>query len=138
MNHLIAYMLVITMCFALNEAFIKCPDNYIEIRNELGPGRALQYHCRSKDNDLGVKYIQQGDPLKRYHFGEKIGSRTLWRCVFKQGLWMQYSADFVAYRGGNARRCAQERQWVGRVDGVYLSREQGIPPVFRFRWNKTN
>lgn len=105
MKHFIVFMLFIYISIGLNEAFldIQCPDHILDIRNQLGPGKILQSHGRSKDNDLGVKNLVF-NTSDRITFGEHIiPKKTEWRCIIKQGIGMKYYADFEAYKGGKAR-----------------------------------
>ncbi|EFH68754.1 hypothetical protein ARALYDRAFT_888164 [Arabidopsis lyrata subsp. lyrata] len=106
-----------------------CPSNEIRISNELGPGLVLQYHCHSRDNNLGVQNLQFKE-LKQIRFGDKLGRRTRWTCLLKHGLYMRYYQEFIAYRMGNVRRCGAIRHWFARKDGIYLMRNMHPPPTF--------
>ncbi|CAF2116108.1 unnamed protein product [Brassica oleracea] len=35
-----------------------CKTNHVIIRNELGPGRSLEYHCHSNGKDKGVQFLK--------------------------------------------------------------------------------
>ncbi|KFK43223.1 hypothetical protein AALP_AA1G096400 [Arabis alpina] len=130
-------MLVITMYFGLNEAKIYwgCPKNSLVIQNQLGPGRILKYRCSSGDKDIVMGYLEF-NTSKLIRFGESLSSRTLWKCVLEQGLWMSYSRKFIAYRGANLHRCAQVRKWIGKTDGIYFEKNLIKPPALALAWIK--
>ncbi|EOA33974.1 hypothetical protein CARUB_v10021469mg [Capsella rubella] len=140
MNRLILFTFVVTSCFGLNAAFFfdmfPCPSNEVIITNDLGPGLVLQYHCHSRDDNLGVQHLQYND-TKRIKFGDKIGKRTRWTCLLKHGIRMQFYREFIAYRMANVRRCNAMRHWYARKDGIYINRNQRPPPVFIYPWNTT-
>lgn len=62
MKNLVVLMLVIVMYFGSNVAGLNfdqdCPKCMLEIVNELGPGRSLQYHCHSKNDNLNVNVLE--------------------------------------------------------------------------------
>ncbi|CDY65631.1 BnaCnng48030D [Brassica napus] len=66
MNFFIIFMLIIAMILGVSEAIwhkvvaplSKCEKNRVIIRNELGPGRSLEYHCHSNGKDKGVQFLK--------------------------------------------------------------------------------
>ncbi|KAL9310667.1 putative plant self-incompatibility S1 [Arabidopsis thaliana] len=58
MNHLIVFLIVISIYFGLNESWTVvpwgCKDNTLEFRNELAPNSILKVNCTSKDNTISV------------------------------------------------------------------------------------
>ncbi|EOA17871.1 hypothetical protein CARUB_v10006280mg [Capsella rubella] len=141
MNHFMILMFVIGMFFGMNVVafdMFPCPYNEIIIENSLGPGRVLQYHCFSRDDNIAVANLQFKE-TKSIKFGDKITKRTIWKCRLKHGLNMRYSSpEFIAYRMGSVRRCGQTRYYYAKTDGIYLNKNQSRPPpIFKHAWNKT-
>lgn len=134
MNHLVFFLFVTTTYFGFNEA---CKENHVVIQNELGPGRVLEYHCRSKDDDLQVHSLDfKGTPYT-IKFHDEIPNLTRWACIFRQGPRKEYSFDIEVYKAG-ARlipRCGQLRVWVAKLDGIYFSNKYNIPPWRVLSWN---
>lgn len=139
MKNLVVLMLVIVMYFGSNAAGLNldqdCPKCMLEIVNELRPGRSLQYHCHSKNDNLNVNVLEF-KANKKIIFREHYFKKTIWRCVLKQGLWMRYSHDILAYRGSMPSKCGQVYSWRARLDGIYLEKNSRGLPTFKFPWIK--
>ncbi|KAF8089622.1 hypothetical protein N665_0501s0034 [Sinapis alba] len=145
MNSYIIFMLIIAMFFGVNEAFAShkrglwflCKKNRIIIRNELGPGRNLEYHCHFNGKDEGVQLLKFNEE-RIFKFSDPlIGKKKKMNCVLRQGLWMRYSSrDFEAYHTSKERHCGQVREWTGRLDGIYFRRQRIKTPGFVFPWIK--
>lgn len=141
MNSIVIFILVIAMYFRLNETaridtrvYRGCPTNIIEIQNQLGPARALEYFCYSQYDELyGFIEFNTTKPIK---FGDSVIERTWWMCELKQGLWMNYSQKFEAYRGASDRQCDQVRKWIAKVDGIYFERNRIKPSARALQWIK--
>lgn len=65
----------------------------VVINNDLGGGLALQYHCKSGDNDLGVRSLAPGGSWS-FQFNPDIFGRTLYFCSFS---WPNESHYFDIY-----------------------------------------
>ncbi|CAH8391659.1 unnamed protein product [Eruca vesicaria subsp. sativa] len=144
MNILIIFMLIIAMLLGVSEAVFKCPKNQLIIRNELGPARSLQYHCRYFRNNEGAKFLKfKEQRIFEFAGGNSAapGSRIIERikviCVLRQGLWMENSSrDFEAYIGTDEHPCGQVHEWIARSDGVYSQRNRIKPAKLTFPWIK--
>ncbi|CAH8392803.1 unnamed protein product [Eruca vesicaria subsp. sativa] len=134
MKYLVLFILVTTY-FRLHEA---CENNRIELHNELGPGRILELHCHSLEDDLGVKNLNFNAPPFVIGFHDNVITRTAWYCMFRQGANKEYFYKIEAYRAGYnfIPRCGQLRVWTAKLDGIYFSKILGTPPVLALRWNK--
>ncbi|ESQ31673.1 hypothetical protein EUTSA_v10005414mg [Eutrema salsugineum] len=135
MNHLILFLVIIATCFEPNEA---CKKNNVEIHNELGPGRILELHCYSKDDDLGIQKLSFNAPPYIIRFHDEVINLTKWNCILRQGAKMEYSFDVEVYKAG-ARvipRCGQLRVWSARIDGIYFKRKYSDPLKRVLSWNK--
>ncbi|CAH8392808.1 unnamed protein product [Eruca vesicaria subsp. sativa] len=137
MKHLILFILVTTY-FRLHEA---CENNRVELHNELGPGRTLEFHCSSVHDlrdDLGVKNLNFNAPPFVIEFHDNVVYRTIWNCLLRQGVNKEYFYNIEAYKAPKnfIPRCGQLRVWTAKLDGIYFSKNVGIPPVLALRWNK--
>ncbi|ESQ31671.1 hypothetical protein EUTSA_v10005113mg [Eutrema salsugineum] len=135
MIHLILFILVAGSYFELNEA---CKENHVVIHNELGPGKILQLHCRSKDDDLGIQTFNYKAAPSIIRFHDEVINLTEWNCIFRHGPKMEYSVDIEVYKAGPrvVPRCGQLRVWTARTDGIYFKRKLQDPLRFEVRWNK--
>ena len=134
MKHLILFILVTTY-FRLHEA---CEKNRVLLHNELGPGRILEFHCYSVNNDLGVKNLNFNATPYVIEFHDDVILITTWDCLLRQGANMEYSYKVEVYRAGHRiiPKCGQIRVWTAKLDGIYFSRDLDTPPVLALRWNK--
>jgi len=67
------------------------------VKNDLGGGKDLVFHCMSADNDLGVKDLHSNETFE-WRFGVNFLKRTLFHCTF---AWTGASHKFEIY---NAKR----------------------------------
>ena len=113
-------MLVIAIYLGVNEA---C-ETYIKIKNNLGPGKILRYHCRSINKDLGVQHLNFGAtrtiPLKN----QGVNAKT-WKCLLKHGFNMRYYRDIDAYSGNPYMRCRVPRIWTAEDRRIYFLDMEG-------------
>lgn len=124
MNSLVFFMLASAIYFNVNEA---CKPNEIIIWNDIGPGRTLQYHCRWKKKDLGVKYLNYGatTTIKLKDEGMEI---TTWHCLLKHGLYMRFYRDIIAYSQNTVEpHCGQHREWIARKSGIHFRKDPAFP-----------
>ncbi|XP_010466977.1 PREDICTED: uncharacterized protein LOC104747102 [Camelina sativa] len=136
MNHLIAFALVITMHFSLNEA---CKPNFVEIHNQLAPGRVLKHHCRGSINeqDKGVKYLKFNETFViEFSDVSSRRERTVWTCLLSQGDKMEFFFDVQVYRAASIERCGQYRSWTAKSDGIWTRRDRTKPSGHVLNWKK--
>ncbi|KAL9281426.1 putative plant self-incompatibility S1 [Arabidopsis thaliana] len=135
MNHSVFVILITITYFGLNQA---CKKNIVEILNQLAPGQILKYHCRSEDDNLGVKQLNFNATPFVIRFHDEIPNLTRWNCIFRQGPNNSYSYDIEVYKAGPRLipRCGQLRVWAARIDGIYFARKYNTPLVRVLSWNK--
>ncbi|CAH8277217.1 unnamed protein product [Arabidopsis lyrata] len=128
-------MLVTITCSGINQA---CVENHIVILNLLAPGRILEYHCRSNDDDLGVRRLDFNATPFIIKFHDEIPHLTKWNCIFRQGPNMEYSFDVEVYKAGPRLipRCGQLRVWAAKINGIYFARKYNTPLVRVLFWNE--
>ncbi|KAL0737446.1 hypothetical protein Bca4012_013656 [Brassica carinata] len=134
MNYFI-FMLVIAMCFGLNEGGPECPLNTLEIQNQLNPDSILKVNC-SSNTDLV-------EPLHEVKFNDKYRipvreagqvRRIVWRCLLRHGKKVEnFLTIWRAYRGASSYRCGEKRSWIARVDGIYLEKNNK-PKGLQHHW----
>ncbi|KAF3495421.1 hypothetical protein DY000_02027162 [Brassica cretica] len=112
-----------------------CKTNHVIIRNELGPGRSLEYHCHSNGKDKGVQFLKFNEERNFEFLDPLFGKKNKMNCVLRQGLRMQNSSrDFEAYHTSKKNLCGQTREWIARTDGTYFQRNRIKPAAFVFPW----
>lgn len=110
MNNLKKIMLVIALCFLLNEGIVclangnpqrvQCPDNTLELRNKLVSGSILKISCSSNQKKVTnatsdqnkeykkvkpfIQYVKFNNAYK-VNFPERSDKRNVWNCQFWQG-----------------------------------------------------
>lgn len=95
--------------------------NTVRVINDLGKGSSLSIHCYSKDDDLGLHVLANGQ-FTEWSFKNNIGLTTLFWCNIKysyRGYIVIKSFDaFKAKK--ELYRCSQ-RCWRSiRTDGIYF------------------
>ncbi|KAG2240024.1 hypothetical protein Bca4012_067659 [Brassica carinata] len=65
-----------------------------------GPGRLLEYHCYSNNDDLGIKKTWPSMLLHVIAFHHEIPNLTTWNCLLRQGPNMRFVYDVQMYKAG--------------------------------------
>ncbi|XP_020876752.1 S-protein homolog 15-like [Arabidopsis lyrata subsp. lyrata] len=127
MSRLIFFMLVSAIYFVVNEA---CKENEIVIKNNLGYSRILQYHCRSGNQNLGVQHLN-ANSTKIIKFKDDGTKRSIWKCLFRQGINMKFYSEAEAYLPilnyptiPKYIQCGQLRVYIARLDALYLRMDE--------------
>lgn len=97
----------------------------------------LETHCRSKDDDLGYKYLQPNENIE-WHFKPNIFGRTLFYCGFRHGgafksidVYNEKLYDTcVVHRPDESTEC----YWEVRDDGFYFNHFED--PSYNSPWEK--
>ncbi|XP_027343140.1 S-protein homolog 3-like [Abrus precatorius] len=90
---------------------------HVLVKNELGNGVVLYLHCRSKDDDLGLHVLQNGN-YQEWSFRDNVIDTTLFWCSLK---WNNQQHSFEIYSTINdGRRCASQCLRRIRPDGAYF------------------
>ncbi|CAL9215960.1 hypothetical protein ISN44_As06g022840 [Arabidopsis suecica] len=107
MNHLIVFMLVISMYFGSSEA-IKCTKTILGFENKLGPGRIL-----TVDNSGSESIVK---------FNQKPHVFTVTRGIIPINFYLYqgpYEFHLVVPLEANVPSCDVLRLWTAKNDGVY-------------------
>lgn len=122
MIRLIFFILVTTFYYGVNEA---CEENKIVLRNQLGPGRIFQYHCRSEKKDLGVLYLNN-EAIRIIKIKDE--GLTKWHCLLKHGVYMRLYNDIEVYHKSTLDpQCGQLREWSARLSGIWFRKTYKFP-----------
>ncbi|KAK8572425.1 hypothetical protein V6N12_028478 [Hibiscus sabdariffa] len=78
----IILLLALTSLFVLSESILVPEKMQVLIYNDLTQGKDLIVHCKSKDDDLGVRHIAYGNNFE-FHFRPTFLRRTLFHCTFQ-------------------------------------------------------
>ncbi|CAN0863566.1 S-protein homolog 3 [Linum grandiflorum] len=90
----------------------------IHLTNNLTLGKTLNAHCRSKDNDIGLKQIAPGCELS-WSFSSNFFCTTLFWCHL-------YVEDkFLIFDVYNCKKYKNPTRWSVRDRGVYSAEFQG-------------
>ncbi|KAE9598044.1 putative plant self-incompatibility S1 [Lupinus albus] len=80
---------------------------HVYIRNGLGNGTLLTYHCKSKDDDLGVRTLNYNEEFK-FQFKPSFFGDTLFFCGF---TWEGKLHRFTIYRYSIDNRYCYDCYW---------------------------
>ncbi|KAK9291574.1 hypothetical protein L1049_019522 [Liquidambar formosana] len=96
------------------------PKVGVYLINELGPGKKLTLHCRSKDKDLGWHQISFLE-MYGWHFRINLWRTTLFWCNFSwYNAGIRYDGSFKIYDAARDEgRCAVLCDWKVRPTGLY-------------------
>lgn len=95
----------------------------VHIVNGLGGGRTLFAHCKSKDNDIGLRNLTDGTEFN-WSFKNNFGGTTLFYCYLRTDhkqyasfdvFWIEKHHDWLGLRCHN-KDCI----WTAKNDGVYI------------------
>ena len=94
-NHHISLLIVPFFLVLFSSVSETCEGVRIDLTNGVGENTTLALHCKSKDDDLGVKYLQFKETWW-FHFRPNIWGTTLFFCSFQ---WDQTGIHwFVVYQ----------------------------------------
>ncbi|KAF5176716.1 Xylogalacturonan beta-1,3-xylosyltransferase [Thalictrum thalictroides] len=84
---------------------------HVRILNRLGNGTTMNVHCRSSDDDIGYKVVNDGDEIGWSFRTALFFFRTLFYCdvQWNMGAWLHFDA-YDDRRDG--RRCSRECRWM--------------------------
>ncbi|CAH8383901.1 unnamed protein product [Eruca vesicaria subsp. sativa] len=113
------------MLLGVSEAIFKCPKNQVIIRNELGPGRSLEYHCHANGKDEGVHFLKFNEQRNFEFVDSGFGKKRKVNCVLRQGLWMENSSrDFEAYHTSRKHPCQQDMLYLSATAAFYIPNQK--------------
>ncbi|CAN6845746.1 unnamed protein product [Brassica oleracea] len=130
MNNFLAFLLVITMCYGLNEA---CKTSRIVISNGIWEGIPLEIHCYSwgrETRDWGTQTIPYNSSVS-FEFVAVLNRKR--RTKYVCDLWYQDAIEpylkikhypmLEVFRAGHTRKCGQFREWGTGKHGIYFRRK---------------
>ncbi|XP_057497333.1 S-protein homolog 29-like [Actinidia eriantha] len=98
------------------------------------PPSPLRFRCQSKDNDLGLKTLVEGQEFS-WRFQLHVPSVTVYSCHF---YWGSKQREFVVYDSSVTRPLNDYNvYWVAKPDGFYQSNDIGLVNEYKkfFDWN---
>lgn len=127
-SHLaILLLMVISLCIP------DIADNkHVSIKNSLGSGKNVTLHCQSKDNDLGVHNIEDGDEFG-WDFSDNVTGTTLFFCDLEWESVQQYHFDAYDF-GRDIVRCYTGCAWLISAEGIYGFNGQTGYWEFIYNW----
>lgn len=93
----------------------------VRVQNDLGPGVTLNVHCSSKDEDLGIHDLQDGE-YTEWSFQVSFIKNIRFGCIIQWKNDKEYNFDaFTTKR--DMLRCAEQCWWSIKTDGGYSYNE---------------
>ncbi|KAK7850300.1 s-protein like protein 1 [Quercus suber] len=123
-SQLSSFCLVIVLAFGISGALTVIPKfekNHVRIFNNLD-NSVLFYHCKSKDNDLGLRNLQT---LFFCNFWYTNSSKIKFHAVFDV---FSTAVEFIQDCGGYY--CI----WIAKEDGLYLYNVETKTAVKKHDW----
>ncbi|KAI4310340.1 hypothetical protein MLD38_035324 [Melastoma candidum] len=90
----------------------------VTIRNDLGTGLVLLFHCLSADDDLGNRFLPPGESWE-FHFNTRSVGNTLFHCGFKWALADE--KKFSVYDDNQHRYTCSQCVWSIQRNGTCLT-----------------
>ncbi|KAL4290947.1 hypothetical protein GQ457_14G019240 [Hibiscus cannabinus] len=118
----IILLLTLTSVVAVSEAILIPPKVQVLIYNDLAPNTDLIVHCKSKDDDLGIRHISYGNDFE-FHFRASFLRRTLFHCTFQ---WNGITQRFDIYRQVRDQFVCNHCVWKIGPDGPCLFADHKI------------
>ena len=106
----------------------------VRIINGLGLYQTLTAQCKSKDDNLGVHEIINGQDFK-WTFKSNIWGTTKYYCYMS---WGGKSLAFDAYDYGRDKNYCGDCIWLFQIKGVFSWNYDKLIWDFRFPWANTN
>lgn len=92
----------------------------VRVFNDMKNGEMLSIHCKSKDDDLGLRYLDVRTQFT-WSFRENLWSSTLFWCYIRNQDDHVSLEVFNAYEPNLYYRCKSfEYIWSIREDGIYV------------------
>lgn len=98
---------------------------FVRVINDLGASRVLQFHCMSKDDDLGLRTLPSIGEFE-FKFRINFSGSTLFSCDF---TYLNHHVTFDAFRADEdfLKTCSGVHCiWEARPDGIYLMDREHI------------
>ncbi|OMP02602.1 Plant self-incompatibility S1 [Corchorus olitorius] len=104
---------------------------HVHVTSAMGDGETIYVHCKSKDNDLGVQKLENGQGFQ-WSFHVNLFRTTLFYCNVS---WRDIS-DFYfdAYDYQRDRYVCSDCRWLFAPEGLYSWNDDNQGWVFRYDW----
>lgn len=91
-------LLIMSITSGSDEAnSFKQPITYVHITNDLRPDLALTFHCKSKNNDLGIQVLHFNGNFQ-FHFRPDFWGTTQYYCSFEWKYTLHYFDIYITQR----------------------------------------
>ncbi|CAI0458680.1 unnamed protein product [Linum tenue] len=110
------------------------PYHYVDVVNELGGGKVLLVHCKSRDDDLGPHNITVGSQYE-FRFKLNVLIPTLFTCYAAPDG--SQHVDYTAFKEDEAEyreSSGHHTFWIAKDDGIYLRRKGQEQDERYFAW----
>ncbi|KAI3469910.1 hypothetical protein Pfo_026573 [Paulownia fortunei] len=106
------------------------PKTTVRVHNNLGKNINLTLHCKSKDDDLGLHLLRNGNSFQWKFHPNFIGTTTFF-CGME---WKNVRGTFDIYVAKRDSERCLECAWKVTQDGVRGYSEEGGDEQIWFRW----
>ncbi|XP_028763943.1 S-protein homolog 5-like [Neltuma alba] len=110
------------------------PKRHVRITNDLGEGRVLNIHCKSKDDDLGIHNLSFHSTFEWEFRSNAFAAITLFYCDMWWGNHVKGSFD--VYRATRDDNKCTDCKWSIRTDGWYWFDAETNKWDLMYRWPK--
>ena len=122
-SQLSSFFLVIVLALAISSALStpRLDKHYVRIVNNLD-NSVLFYHCKSRDDDLGLRKLQPGENWQ-FSFHINFFGTTLFFCNFSytNSSKIKFHAVFDVFSTELTQDCGGYNCiWIAKEDGLYL------------------
>ncbi|ESQ50118.1 hypothetical protein EUTSA_v10002162mg [Eutrema salsugineum] len=125
MKNLTIFLFVFALCMIGNVYGgnpFKGKKTTLLFRNGLAYKKWLKVHCKSKNNDMGAKYLRPGGMDYQFSFHDNVLGGTLFWCTLSKGPDYKISKRFNAYvQGSGGKPHGGSYNYIAQDDGIYHS-----------------
>ncbi|AEE77228.1 S-protein 21 [Arabidopsis thaliana] len=132
MKNLSIFLFVVGLCM-ISDVYGK--KSTITVKNELNPKNKniLKVHCKSKNNDIGVKYLKIGEVMSFSFKTNFWGTTEFWCNLYKGPDYKRYRG-ITAYQAiGLFAKDGSSYNWLARDDGIYFHKDS-LPSYYKTYW----
>lgn len=116
-GYLLSFVLLTFYIYCCNGRIFYRHKVNLRIINEVGEGAIINFHCKSKDDDLG-HYVLAPHQYFQFQFRPNLWGTTIFYCLF---WWGNQTHWFDIYKESrDDRRCDEECWWKVGKSGACL------------------
>ncbi|EFH53256.1 hypothetical protein ARALYDRAFT_484466, partial [Arabidopsis lyrata subsp. lyrata] len=119
MKNVSIFLIVFGLCM-IGDVYGK--KSMITVKNEFSPKSrlVLKVHCKSKNDDIGIKYLEIGE-IMSFSFKTNFWGTTEFWCDIYKGPDYKRFRGFTAYQAkGLFVKDGSSYNWLARDDGIYF------------------